>query len=183
MSIKQNNPATNDLLSRTVQLRLVEEDDAEFILSLRLDERYNKFLSNVGDDLDGQRRWIRQYKLDESKKEQFYFIIERLDGSQCGTVRVYDFKDDSFSWGSWILNEKKTRYAAIESALLVYKFGFESLNFSNSHFEVIKENTSVLSFHRKFGAKQISEDSSKIYFNLPLNIYLEKRKKFEKFTS
>lgn len=91
-----------NLESKTVRLRLVEESDAEFILSLRLDERYNRFLSEVDPKLEAQRSWIRAYKTEEQEGREFYFIIERNDGVPCGTVRVYDFKDDSFCWGSWI---------------------------------------------------------------------------------
>ncbi|MBW3530951.1 GNAT family N-acetyltransferase [Shewanella sp. NKUCC06_TVS] len=154
------------LVSKSIRIRLVEESDAAFILSLRLDDNYNQFLSKVSADLDAQRDWITEYKKDEVGGKQFYFIIEKLDGTACGTVRVYDLREDSFCWGSWILNEKKTRYAAIESALLVYEFGFRHLNLNNSHFEVMKENCKVISFHEKFGAKCIAEDSNNFYFTI-----------------
>jgi RimJ/RimL family protein N-acetyltransferase len=154
------------LESKSIRIRLVEESDAAFILSLRLDGNYNKFLSKVDADLNAQKSWIRKYKEDEKERKQFYFIIERLDGTLCGTVRVYDLREDSFCWGSWILNKEKTRYAAIESALLVYEFGFNSLNLNNSHFEVIKSNYKVISFHEKFGAKHISEDDDHFYFTI-----------------
>lgn len=152
--------------SKTIKMRYVEETDAEFILKLRLDERYNQFLSEVKADLESQKSWIRAYKKDELNKKQFYFIIERLDGTPCGTVRIYDFKKDSFSWGSWILNEEKTRYSAIESALMVYDFGFNSLNFAKSHFEVMKDNIRVVNFHKKFGAQEVSEDNENYYFSI-----------------
>jgi hypothetical protein len=89
-----------------------------------------------------------------------------LDGTPCGTVRIYDLREDSFSWGSWILNEDKTKYAAIESALLIYKFGFERLGFSKSHFDVMKGNAKVISFHRKMGAIEVSNDSVNIFFEI-----------------
>lgn len=147
-------------------MRFVEEADAEFILKLRLDQKYNQFLSSVGPDLKSQKDWIRKYKDDEKAKNQFYFIIERLDGTPCGTVRVYDLKADSFCWGSWILNEDKTRYAALESAFLVYKFGFEVLGFKKSHFDVMKGNEKVISFHKKMGAVETDEDQQNYYFEI-----------------
>jgi len=97
------------LTSKTVKMRLVEESDAEFIVGLRVDEKYNKHLSAVTGDVEAQVNWIRRYKADEADKLQFYFIIERLDGTRCGTVRIYDIVGDSFCWGSWILNEEKTK--------------------------------------------------------------------------
>lgn len=154
------------LEGRTVRLRFVEEADAEFILKLRLDEKYNQFLSSVGPDLQSQKDWIKKYKNDEKARKQFYFIIERLDGTSCGTVRVYDLKKDSFCWGSWILNEDKTRYAALESAFLVYKFGFEELSYEKSHFDVMKGNERVISFHRKMGAIETSQDEQNYYFEI-----------------
>lgn len=154
------------LESKSVRLRFVEETDAEFILTLRLDEKYNQFLSAVSPDLQSQKDWINKYKEDEKAKNQFYFIIERLDGTPCGTVRVYDLKEESFCWGSWILNEDKTRYAALESAFLVYKFGFEVLGYNKSHFDVMKGNEKVISFHKKMGAIETGEDDQNYYFEI-----------------
>ena len=152
------------LESKTVRLRFVEESDAEFILSLRLDDRYNQFLSKVKPDLKAQKSWIKTYKTDEAEGKQFYFIIERLDGTPCGTVRVYDLREDSFCWGSWILNEDKTRYSAIESTFLVYEFGFRHLGFKKSHFNVMKANRSVVKYHRRMGALEVGEDEQNFYF-------------------
>ena len=154
------------LESKTIRLRLVNEDDADFILKLRLDERYNQFLSAVTPDLNAQREWIRKYKEDESCGVQYYFIIEKLNGGRCGTVRVYDLREQSFCWGSWILNEDKSKYSAVESAFLVYKFGFEVLGYSKSHFDVMKGNDKVVSFHKRMGAIQTGEDEKNYYYEI-----------------
>ncbi|MBO0216281.1 GNAT family N-acetyltransferase, partial [Vibrio sp. Vb2880] len=138
----------------------------EFIFQLRLDDKYDQLLSSVSPDLQSQKDWIRKYKDDEQSKKQFYFIIERLDGTPCGTVRIYDLRDESFCWGSWILNENKTRYAALESAFLVYKFGFEELGYEKSHFDVMKGNQKVISFHKKMGAVEVSSDDENYYFEI-----------------
>lgn len=154
------------LESKSIRLRFVEDTDAEFILSLRLDDRYNTFLSSVSPDVEAQKKWIRKYKDDEKNGIQYYFIIERLDGTPCGTVRIYDIRNDSFCWGSWILNEKKTRYAALESAFLVYEFGFNQLGFKKSHFDVMKGNKGVIKFHTRIGAVKTSEDEINDYFEI-----------------
>jgi RimJ/RimL family protein N-acetyltransferase len=154
------------LESKTLTFRYVEESDAEFILGLRLDERYNTFLSSVQSDVDAQKQWIKKYKIDEQAGNQYYFIIERTGGPSCGTVRVYDIRKDSFCWGSWILTQNKTRYAALESAFLVYEFGFEQLGFEKSHFDVMKGNDGVVKFHLRMGAVQIDEDEQNLYFEI-----------------
>ncbi len=165
-----------NLESKTIRLRLIDITDAEFVLSLRLDARYNKFLSAVSSDINGQKSWIEKYKIDEDKGLQFYFIIERNDGVPCGTIRVYDLKDDSFCWGSWILNEDKTQYAALESAFLIYKFGFEHLGFKKSHFDVMKGNEKVISFHKKIGAVQVGEDKDNYYYEIHSDSVESKKK-------
>lgn len=168
-----------NLESKTIRLRLVNELDAEFILKLRMDNRYNQFLSSVSADVQAQKDWINRYKNDEADGSQFYFIIEKLDGTPCGTIRVYDLKEDSFCWGSWILNEDKTRYAAIESAFLIYKFGFENLGFNKSNFEVMKGNDRVISFHQKMGAVQVGEDNDNVYFEITKEAVLDAQAKID----
>jgi len=170
--------------ARTIRLRLVEIDDAEFILGLRLDSKYNRYLSATSNDVSNQQAWIKEYKERELEKKEYYFIIERkVDNLRIGTVRLYGFieKDNSFCWGSWILNENKTRTAAIESALLVYQFAFDEIGFSRSYFDVGKENKSVLSFHEKMGAKQTGEDECYIYFHYYPESYRKQKNKLERY--
>jgi len=170
----------NILKSKSIQFRLIDEEDAEFVLSLRLDPRYNSFLSQVGADLDSQKKWIHSYKKDEKQGVQYYFIIEKLDGTRCGTVRLYDFKNESFCWGSWILNEDKTQYSALESAFLVYKIGFEELNFKKCHFDVRKGNQQVISFHEKLGASRTGEDNDNLYFEIVPETISAMKKKYNR---
>ncbi|MFT7452046.1 MAG: RimJ/RimL family protein N-acetyltransferase [Patescibacteria group bacterium] len=155
-----------NLQYKNIQLRLVEPSDAEFILSLRLDYKYNRYLSKVAGNVEDQRNWIENYKSDEASGIQYYFVIERLDGTPCGTIRIYDIRDESFCWGSWILNHNKTKYAALESAFLIYRYGFDLLGFEKSHFEVIKENVGVVNFHKRMGAQIVQEDEVNFYFEI-----------------
>lgn len=167
------------LKSKTLGLRFVEESDAEFILQLRLNPKYNQFLSSVNPEIEAQKEWIKKYKQDESSKKQFYFIIERNDGVPCGTVRIYDLQEESFCWGSWILNENKTRFAALESAFLIYQFGFEKLGYDKSHFEVNLDNKNVISFHTKMGAVKIREDADNVYFEISKVVINHKKEKWQ----
>lgn len=169
-----------ELISKTIKMRLIREEDAAFILSLRLDERYNKFLSSVDGNLAAQKEWIKKYKQDEDAGLQYYFIIETKDSKPCGTVRLYDLKADSFCWGSWILNEDKTKYAALESAFLVYQFGFGVLGFTKSHFDVRKGNLKVIDFHKKFGAVETGEDEDNYYYEISQESVQRMKNRFSK---
>lgn len=148
------------LISKSIYFRLALETDAEFILSLRNDIKYNKFISAVDDGLENQKRWLRAYSQKQKQGLEYYFIIHRTsDNLPIGTVRVYDFikEKNSFCWGSWILNENKTRYAAIESAILIYDFAFGELNFNRCHMDMRKENLHVFEFHKRMGVQIVEE--------------------------
>ncbi|WP_019671974.1 GNAT family N-acetyltransferase [Psychrobacter lutiphocae] len=173
-----------DLTAKTIYLRLLTEDDAEFVCQLRGDDKLNTFISKTDVDIEVQRQWIKNYKSREQNKKEYYFIICRVDDNRpVGTVRLYDFKEEpkSFCWGSWILNNNKTKYAAVESALLVYEMGFDKLGFDQSHFDVMKGNQSVHDFHLRMGAQQVSEDEQNIYYVFPKQRYEINKEKYAKF--
>jgi len=149
-----------ELKSKTIHFRLAELTDAPFINSLRIDEKYNKHLSLVDDDVLKQESWLAEYKKREALKQEYYYIIQRnSDSLPIGTVRIYDFieEDKSFCWGSWILNENKTKYSALECAVLIYDFAFFELCYDRCHMDIRKQNTKVIEFHKKFGVKIIGE--------------------------
>ena len=146
-------------------LRLIKPEDADYLYNLRTDGRYNTHLSPVTGSVDDQRAWIEQYKWREAAGQEYYYIIERRDNGQaCGTVRLYDIQDTSFTWGSWILDEHKPAKAALESAVLVYQVGFNVFGTNKSIFDVRKDNQRTIEFHRRFDAVEISSDLSNIYF-------------------
>lgn len=173
-----------NLKAGTIYLRLVHENDAAFICSLRNDDKLNTYISKSTADINAQKKWIVNYKNKEANGEEYYFIICKLDNDlPIGTVRLYDFKENpkSFCWGSWILNENKTKYAAVESALLVYEAGFAYLGFEQSHFEVMKGNDKVHSFHVKMGAERNAEDEINEYYVFPKDRYLDNKIQYAKF--
>lgn len=172
------------LESKTIYMRLASEDDAEFILSLRSDNKFSQFISKIESSLAKQINWMRDYKERERSGKEYYFIIMRRDNNkEIGTVRIYDLKEmpKSFCWGSWILNEEKTASSALESALLVYDFAFNELNFEQSHFDVRNDNNKVIDFHKKLGAREVASDENDTFFIYQKNKFVEAAAKFKRF--
>lgn len=149
------------LTGKSINLRAVTVGDAAFILRLRLDASLNTHLSATDPDLGKQVAWLEQHPWGQG---QYYFIVEDKSAKAVGTVRLYDFQDDSFCWGSWILLPEAPRKAAVESALLVYEFGFYQLGFLRSHFDVRKKNTRVIDFHQRLGAQIVRESELDYFF-------------------
>jgi RimJ/RimL family protein N-acetyltransferase len=147
-------------------LRLIQPEDAEFVFGLRTNPAYNEHLSSVTGSVEDQRQWIETYKSREAKLRELYYVIERKDGLQCGVVRLYDIKQESFTWGSWILDHNKPFKAALESAILVYTVAFQTLGLSKAEFEVRNDNANTLSFHRRFSAVETHNNESDTFFIL-----------------
>lgn len=173
----------NELNSKNITLRLATFNDAEFIYSLRTDEKLNQHVSKVLGTVENQLDWLKNYKLREVQGSEYYFVISRRDTNQLiGTVRLYGIINNTiFSWGSWILNDNKTSTSALESACLIYKFAFEIKEFTLATFQVDKKNVLVSSFHLKSGAKIVSEDDVNFNFEFDLNAYKKFKNKFFKY--
>lgn len=148
---------------KSIVLANVQVEDAEFILSLRLDPNRNQFLSSVDNDVEKQREWIRRYLASEG---QAYFVICDKAMAKLGTVRIYEAVGDSFSWGSWILKADAPAAAAIETAVLVYQLATKVWGFRSAHFKVHRANTSVLAFHEKFGAERVAESADEVHMRI-----------------
>jgi RimJ/RimL family protein N-acetyltransferase len=149
------------LTGARLRFRDASVEDAEFILSLRLDPVKNAHLSKTLDDLDAQRAWLHRYASDDG---QAYFIITH-DEAAIGTIRVYDVRETSFSWGSWILTDGAPRSSAVESTLMIYAFGL-ACNFAQSHFEVRRANEKVWQYHERCGAVRVGEDQQDYFYEI-----------------
>ena len=164
-----------------LSLRLVVPEDARYIHGLRTDPSYNQHLSAVTGSVEDQRIWIENYKVREEVGVEYYFVIERLDRERCGVVRLYDIQNDSFTWGSWILDANKPSKAALESAILLYQFGFEILGLDKSVFDVRRDNKKTLAFHLRFGAVETGSDDINHYFEYTRNQFMLDKSSYMNF--
>jgi RimJ/RimL family protein N-acetyltransferase len=169
------------LKGKNINLKTVEIEDAEFIFSMRQNESKTKFLSKVSGDIETQKEWIINYKQRENQKKEFYFVIESKNSEKLGLVRMYDFQNNSFCWGSWLIKEDAPKTTAIESALQIYEFGFYNLGFEKSHFDVRKGNAKVTAFHQRFGAKIVDENELDYFFNFEKNDYEIIKEKYKRY--
>lgn len=148
-------------------LRLIRPEDAGYVHGLRTDPAYNRHLSEVRGTVEDQRAWIEACQARAADGRELYYVIECPDGLRCGTVRLYDIGPDSFTWGSWILDHNKPRKAALESACLVYRVGFDLLGLPQARFDVRRDNAVTLAFHRRFGAEETHETAQDAFFVYP----------------
>ena len=165
------------VIGKTLAFRDATPADAAFILLLRTNEKKGRFLGATTPDLDAQQAWLQGYA---QATDQAYFIILYQD-QPIGTVRLYDARDHSFCWGSWILKDGSPSQAAMESALMVYAYAVDHLGFTAAHFDVRKGNDRVWKFHERFGAQRTGETEMDYLYTLDLDAIHASRQRYAKF--
>lgn len=145
------------------RLRPVTLGDAAFIIELRSKDRERlRFIHQVGDDLEAQKQWLKQYFL---RAGDYYWVVERRGSNHPeGTVSIYNLNETlkTAEWGRWVLCPGSL--AAVESAHLIYLAAFDNLALESTYCLTVAANTNVVSFHDSCGA--VREKTLKEHFNL-----------------
>jgi len=127
-------------------IRLVEEEDASFIVGLRNNPKLNRYLSQTSASVDNQINWIRNYKIKEQNNEEFYFIVFE-NGLRKGLYRLYHINSASFTIGSWLFDSCENKNLPILTDLLMGDIGIYGLNKPVLLFDVRKDNRKVIRYH------------------------------------
>jgi RimJ/RimL family protein N-acetyltransferase len=133
-----------------IRLRPVIIPDAEFILRLR---NMPHSAGTVGDTVPvvaEQRRWIESYF---ERLNDYYFIIESLQGQPLGTIGLYNFRAAGAEWGRWII--LPGIMAALPSVVLMHQLAFNHFGLAELRGEVVSSNSKVISFHQRFGCQMV----------------------------
>lgn len=160
-------------------LRIASENDAEFILELRLNPTLNKFIGETDPSVEKQRQWInRTYQ----NKNDFHFIIEDKNNVPWGTIAVYgiDYKKCLAEWGRWITKPNTPITVSIESAILVQYFAYKKLNLKSLHGGANNLNWQVVNFHKMY-ANVVSIDDTHTWFTFDIDNLKTLAKKYRKF--
>lgn len=132
--------------------RMVREDDAAFILSLRTDPKLSRFIHPTENDEEMQRAYLRGYKERELAGKDYYFIFF-LQEEPVGLARIYNVQEKTFTFGSWLFKDGLPYWVSIAGAIIVREFAFEELgrekelDVDGTH----EENKGVISFSRMLG--------------------------------
>lgn len=158
----------------SIRFRPVETGDAAYIHQLRSDPHYGRHLSAAAPTVEAQRAWLESYQTRASAGLEAYFIVERLDGKPCGTMRIYNVTETAATWGSFILDSAKPAKAALHALIMVHRVIFDVMGKQHALFDVRKQNERALALYLRFGATEIDKDELNIYFRLTSREFAEK---------
>lgn len=162
-----------------LNVRLVDESDACFILSLRTNPKLSRFIHSTEANLDKQRQWIRDYKKREAEGKDYYFIYHQ-EGKPIGVNRISDIHDNWATGGSWVCVPGCDPKQSIATSMILREIMFEILKLEEDRFDVRKANRLVIKTHKMFGAHVIGESDIDYYFSLDKDSYFSNRQRIIK---
>lgn len=147
-----------------LDVRFVNESDAEFILTLRTSKR-GQILNKTENSLDKQVQWISEYKQREAKGEDYYFIYYK-GGEPLGVNRLYNVRreDNSCTTGSWVIKEGTTFETSMKTMLILREIVFEILQLDISWGDTRKSNKQMQRLYNMLGIEQIGETEDEFLY-------------------
>jgi len=147
-----------------LQVRLVEEGDAKFIVSLRTNPRLNRHIHATSSDIEQQKQWIRNYKLREEQGLDYYFLFS-INGQPQGLARIYNITEDTFTQGSWVFSPEAVLGAAVLGNIISSEIGFEFLDKKIEYTDTRRDNNTHR-YVKSFNPEIIKTDELDIYYKI-----------------
>ena len=135
-----------------LHVRLVREEDAEFVVEMRTNPQNARFIHDTNPSIENQRAWIRQYMEREKEGEEYYFIF--FDGNKpVGLYRLYSIHDLTYTGGSWICADNIPFEQAVATAVITREIAFEIIGFEyEDGFDGVHvDNKHVYKFNKMVG--------------------------------
>ena len=142
------------LVSQTIQLRAIEEEDLLQIVQWRNLPEVNAYFYEFEPlSLTMQERWFSKFLGSTDKM----WIVETIDEKKLlGTVSIYniDMRSRKAEWGRlYLVGDVRSKGYGKEVSQLIYDYCFNHLNLNKLSCEVFADNVSVVEMHKKVGNK------------------------------
>jgi hypothetical protein len=147
-----------------LQVRLVNEDDAEFITALRTDPRLSRFIHETLPGVEEQKQWIRNYKKREAQGLDYYFMFS-VNNVRQGVARVYNITEDAFTQGSWVFSPDAFLGASVLGNIISSEIGFEFLDKEIAYSDARRDNNTHR-YIQSFSPEIIKTDEENIYYKI-----------------
>ena len=158
-------PSNFELDRYGLHVRLVREEDAEFIVRLRTDSKLGHYIHSTSSDVSKQVEWIKDYRKRETAGTEYYFIFETIEREPVGVVRIYKIEEDKYTSGSWLAKSNIVG-AGVLCDIIAREIAFELYPDSVNYYDVRKGNKKVIRYHQSYHPTIYKEDEENVYFYL-----------------
>ena len=147
-------PEDFELEKYGLKVKLVNYDNAEFILSLRSDRNRTRYMLTLKNNIEYQKKWIQKYKRREREGLDYYFIYYNLENKPIGLSRVSNISliKKTAKDCSWIV-EEGLKYEAIKMIIMRNELVFNLLEINTLWGEVHKKNRRAIRILKLLGSK------------------------------
>lgn len=137
-----------------LDVRLVDIEDAEFILKLRTDPIKGRYIGKTDDTLTSQINWIKSYKERERVGEDYYFMYS-FQGNPAGVNRIYNIRGTQFIHGSWVFSNDVPPFCSLAAAIIAREIAYEDLDLllEEDTSGIHQDNKNVLEISRILGVE------------------------------
>ena len=166
-----------------LKFRLATIEDAEFIWNIRNHKYKSRHLNEIGNSVEEQVKWLKEYKKREYRGKEYYFVIEDENCIPRGLFRIYNIEDESATAGSWIFTDDAPHKMAIRAELMLKNFAFTELGKKTLYFDTRLKNKPVYKYLLLQNATLLNKDKLNYYFRLDYDDFkngIEKVKKMLK---
>lgn len=158
-----------------LHVRLVNEDDADFIVRLRTDEKLCRYINTTKPDIEVQKEWTRKYKEREQRGEDYYFLFEKPLGIPVGVCRIYDIQEDQYTVGSWLFSPDAPIGTSILADIITREIAYSMFPGKTLFFDVRKDNFNVLRYQSTFQPTELYRDELSIYYTQDPELFNKKK--------
>ncbi|MCX2719851.1 DapH/DapD/GlmU-related protein [Lentiprolixibacter aurantiacus] len=156
--------------------RLVELEDAAFILTLRNNEKLSENIHYTSSALSDQIGWMKDYKEREKLGQDFYLIALSPDQKErYGVSRIYNLTEDQFELGSWVFSPDAPKDKSVLTDVFIRTLAFEELGFKKCFMSVRKKNLPVQRYIKAFNPEPVGESEEDLYFLLDYPNFIKRR--------
>lgn len=113
---------------RYVDLRSVEEGDAEFTLEIRQDPEFTRFLPRIENTLEQQKNWIQHQR---NKEGDYFFVVQNKAGERIGTIGLFDVTDIQCEGGTSGYSRKSI--GKYRSSIFIFSICISEASFARGH--------------------------------------------------
>lgn len=150
----------------SLKMRLVNENDADFIVSLRSNPQLTKYMVTLSDDIAKQKEWIANYKLLEREGKDYYFIFE-IEEKKMGVLRIsyIDMNGKTAKAANWIKIPSE-RSVTVKMFTLWFFVIFDVLKLDSFYSDVHKDNERSLRYFKEYNFSCSNNPNENEHFDI-----------------